>query len=87
MDGAGHKLHEYPCGLHAGEQLRLKTAMTIQDQEGRPTGEIHKPGEIWTVVDGSTAEPDIVWCRQPNGTSLTWDADGIFDSFERIGNS
>ncbi len=84
--GTEHGLLDYPCGLHAGDRLRLKITLTVKDHEGQPTGDAHEPGEVWTVIAGSLAEPDVVWLRQPDGDPHTWDAEDIFDSFERTIN-
>lgn len=81
--GVEHGLLVYPCGLRAGDGLRLKVSFAVKDHEGKPTGKIHHPGEVWTVISGATDEPEVVWLRQPDGGSHTWDADEIFNSFER----
>jgi hypothetical protein len=79
---AEHGLLNYACGLRAGDRLRLKIALTVEDHEGKPTGRRHEPGEIWTVIAGAVGEPDVVWLRQPDGDPHTWDAADIFESFE-----
>ena len=78
-----HDLHDYSCGLRAGERLKLKMSLPVEDHRNQPTGEVHEPGEIWIVILGSADEPDVVWLRQPDGNTHTWDADDIFESFER----
>jgi hypothetical protein len=75
---------EYPCGLRAGDQLRLRTRLAVTDSSGRATRKVHEPGEIWTVVAGARSEPRVVWLQQPDGEPHTWDDFDIFESFERI---
>lgn len=76
-------LADYPCGLSAGDRLRLKVEIVVC-QEGTPTGEVHSVGGVWTVLRGVVDEPDIVWLRQPDGKSHTWTGCDIFETFERV---
>lgn len=79
-----YSLQIYPCGLSAGNQLRLKTDIEIKNHKGKETGEIYPPGGVWTVLSGVPAEPDIIWLKQPDGERHTWDASDIFDTFEKL---
>lgn len=83
-EAVAHSMHEYPCGLVAGDQLRLRRRLEVVDHRGRPTGQVHSAGEIWTVLVGASSEPTIVWLEQPDGEPHTWDDEVIFESFERI---
>jgi len=51
---------EYRCGARAGERVRLRRELAILDHRDRPTGKIHAPGEIWTVVRGAAEEPRVL---------------------------
>ena len=76
---------EYQCGLKAGEKVRIKKAIEIKDHRGRPTGKAHPAGEVWTVLRGTSEKPSVVWLRQADGESHTWDDDdSIFEQFERV---
>jgi hypothetical protein len=68
----------YRCGAHAGELVRLLRKLVIRDHQGRPTGKVHAPGEIWRVVRGAAEEPKVLWLREPEGRSHTWDDDDSF---------
>ena len=73
----------YRCGLRAGDNLKVKKDLVVtQGEEGRPTGEVHRRGEIWEVCRGTRG---IVWLRQPNGEMATWDDDeSIFTDFKKV---
>ena len=74
----------YRCGARAGERVRLVRELLIRDHKGKPTGKVHPPGEIWSVVRGAAEEPRVLWLREPDGRSHTWDDDDIFWTwFER----
>jgi hypothetical protein len=76
----------YRCGAHAGEQVRLLRELVIRDQRGKVTGKVHAPGEVWSVVRGSMEEPRVLWLREPDGGSHTWDdADSFWNWFARTG--
>jgi hypothetical protein len=79
-----HDLLVYPCGLKAGDRLRLARVLEICDHRGRPTGVAHRPGEIWVVTAGARHEPEVIWLQQPDGEPHTWDASVLFDHFERF---
>ena len=69
----GYPVTEYKCGLKAGDQVRLKKDLVIRDHRNRPTGIVHRKGEVWTVLRGSNVGRIDVWFRQPDGDSHTWD--------------
>ena len=77
---------EYLCGVRVGEPVRLLQELVVQDERGRPTSEVHAPGEIWTVMPPSSDMPWRVWLRQPDGEHHAWvDSDKKFWSwFERV---
>ena len=81
--GDDRSLARYPCGLNAGDRLRLKRDLATVDHLGRPTGEILPRGSLWTVVPGAEAEPHLVWLHRPDGTPHTWD-ESVLDSFELV---
>jgi RNAse (barnase) inhibitor barstar len=74
----------YPCGVHAGESLRLTKPLVIRDHLGTPTGVQHEPGETWTVLAGVAGEPTVLWLRSPAGKDHTWDDATLLDWFERV---
>ena len=74
----------YRYGLRAGDQLRLRHLLPHHDDSG-PRGSARKPGEIWTVLTGSSDDPEALWLREPDGTLYSWsDDDSIFESFEKL---
>ncbi len=80
-----YSILKYACGLRAGQKLRLKRDINMTDSRGRPTGVVHRAGQIWTVLPGSKEPPIVVWLRQPDGESHTWDDNrSIFETFEII---
>ncbi len=83
VSSAEHTLMQYPCGVGAGDLLRIKQDLDLLDHDGRPTRGSIPAGSIWTVLPGLQAEPDVVWLREPGGQSHTWDA-SILDHFEKI---
>ncbi|MBN8711164.1 MAG: hypothetical protein J0I10_17415 [Verrucomicrobia bacterium] len=80
-----YELVDYPCGLSAGDRLRVKVAIVVH-QGSKPTGVVHPVGDVWTVLRGVVDEPDIVWLRQPDGKSHTWTGSDIFETFEKVTN-
>lgn len=76
-------LGAYRCGVQAGGRLRLGRGLPIRDHRGRPSGRVHRAGEIWTVLTGNPDEPDVVWLRQPDGGQHTWD-DTVLEWFEQL---
>jgi hypothetical protein len=69
---------EYACGARAGDRVRLRRDIPIQDHTGKHTGEIHHAGEIWSVLRGAAEEPVVVWLRQADGETQTWSDDSDF---------
>ncbi len=80
-------LHQYANGLKRGNRVRLLKELVIRYYSGQPTGEVHGAGEVWTVLSGVEDEPDVVWLRDPNGDSHTWDLDDFFEWFQIIDKS
>jgi len=68
----------YRCGARAGDQVRLIRELVIRDHKRKPTGKIHRAGEVWLVVRGAADEPRVLWLREPDGTPHTWDDDDSF---------
>ncbi|MBI3986661.1 MAG: hypothetical protein HY343_07070 [Lentisphaerae bacterium] len=64
---------KYKCGLKAGDRVCLKKDLIVKDHRNRPTGDIHRKGEVWTVLRGSKEGRIDVWFRQPDGKPHTWD--------------
>lgn len=78
-----HAVTEYPvtvyhCGAHAGDQVRLRHDIVVREHDGAPTGEVHRAGEVWTVLCGSAEQPPVIWLRQPDGQSHVWSDDSDF---------
>jgi len=78
-----YDLTDYPCGLKAGMKLRITKEIVIS-QGSKPTGQVFPVGEVWTVLRGVLDEPHIIWLRQADGKPHTWDAEDIFDTFEKL---
>ena len=76
-------LRDYPCGISAGDVVRLRADFHICDYKGRPTGEMHKAGETCLVLPGNPAEPNVIWLRWSDGEDHTWD-ETILESFELL---
>ena len=81
-----YPISEYKCGLKVGDRVRLKKDLIVRDHRNRPTGDVHRKGEVWTVLKGSKEGRIDVWFRQPDGKSHTWDDDAasINEWFEMI---
>ena len=65
---------EYLCGVRVGERIRLVREFTLRDHNGRPTPEVHLPGELWTVIPPSSA-PEFRWrvlLHEPSGELHAW---------------
>ena len=76
-------LYTYPCGVAAGEILRLKEDVVYRNSGGSATGEVRDAGSLAGILTGNADEPDVIWLRWEDGDVQTWDAT-ILDSFERI---
>ena len=70
-----YPITKYKCGLRAGDRVCLKKDLICRDHRNRPTGEIFRKGEVWTVLRGSNQGTIVVWLRQPDGESHTWSDD------------
>jgi hypothetical protein len=80
-----YPIKTYSCGLIAGQKVKLKKDIVVEDHAGKVTGIVHKAGEIWEVLSGSKEPPIVVWLRQPDGNRHTWGDDpSIFEHFEVI---
>ena len=76
---------EYQCGLHAGDNIRLKSDIVVKDVKGRATGTVHKAGEVWTVLRGARDDPSVLRLRQADGETHFWDDDmTVFHQFETL---
>lgn len=79
-----YPITDYKCGARAGDRVRLRRDIVIE-QRGKPTGEVLRAGEIWSVISGSAVPPLDVWLRQPDGDRHTWSDDADFWTwFERV---
>ena len=76
----------YRCGLWPGDRVRLRKDLVTTDWRGRPCGEVHKAGEVWTVLPDCCDLHHDLWLQQPDGLEHTWDddADSVFEYFERV---
>ncbi len=45
---------DYPCGLSAGDRLRVKVAIVVH-QGSKPTGVVYPVGDVWTVLRGESS--------------------------------
>ncbi len=80
-----YPLTEYRCGARAGDQVRLRHNVDIKDSRGRRTGKVYPKGEVWTVLSGANEKPVVVWLRQTDGQTHTWDDGDVFlKTFEMI---
>ena len=76
---------EYLCGARFGDRVRLRADIVVRDDSDRPTGEVHRSGEMWTVLRGTAEEPSVIWLRQPDGNPHTWsDDDSFLEVFEIV---
>jgi hypothetical protein len=79
-----YPITEYKCGARAGDRVKLLKDIVVRDHKNKPTGKIHRSGEIWEVLSGSQEPPIVLWLRQPDGIRHTWDDDaGFWEWFER----
>ena len=77
-------LTEYQCGAKAGDLVRLRSDIVVRDYKGKPTGVVHKAGEVWRVLASSPEDP-VIFLLQANGVKCTWDDDESFwAQFERV---
>ena len=81
--GQDRSLMVYPCGVRAGDRLRLKQDLHTPDVRDRRTGEAFRAGSVWTVVPGVESVPEVVWLHQPDQFPHTWDG-SVLETFELI---
>ena len=79
-----HTLMRYPCGVAAGDRLRLRRALHLQNHLDSPVGAVIGTGSIWTVLAGLPAEPTVVWFEDPRGELHTWDDESIWLDFQTM---
>lgn len=73
----------YDCGLKAGDKLKLKMPIPLEDDRGRVVRTIPKDS-VWTVLSGSSQDPGCMWLEEPSGDAHSWDDDKeIFKIFAR----
>jgi hypothetical protein len=76
-------MNEYACGVKAGDKLKLKLPIPLEDDHGNVVRTIPK-GSVWTVLTGSSQDPGCLWLAEPSGDAHTWDDDkGIFEIFAK----
>ena len=77
---------EYLCGVRVGERVRLIEGFVLRDERGKPTSEVHAPGEIWTVLPPTPDMPWRVWLREPDGDAHAWQDSKkkFWSSFQRL---
>ena len=63
---------QYLCGVPVGARVRLLQELVVQDERGKPTAEVHAPGEIWTVMPPNPEMPWRVLLHEPNGFPNYW---------------
>src|SRR5258708_5046205 len=79
-----YPITEYQCGAKVGDRVRLRRELAIRDHQDKLTGNSYPTGEIWIVLAGANEEPIVIWLRQPNGESHTWDdTDDFWTWFEK----
>lgn len=77
-------IHEYRCGLRAGDKLRLKDDLVVTDADGAQQRTI-PGGSIWTVLTGAVEDPGCLWLEEPSGSLHSWGDDPeTFLTFERV---
>ena len=84
ITGDSMTLGVYPCGVRAGDILRLSSELKIRDHDGNFTGIDHPAGEENVVLFGNPDEPDVIWLERPNGERHTWDST-VLETFELTG--
>jgi hypothetical protein len=75
----------YQCGIKAGDILRLRRNIVVQDHTGTETGQVLNAGELWKVLPGSKDDPGTVRLLQPDGKLHTWDDNSnLLELFEIV---
>ncbi|MBI5684173.1 MAG: hypothetical protein HZC54_03745 [Verrucomicrobia bacterium] len=66
--------------------MRLRKDLLICDHKGRPTGQTHLAGEVWTVLPDSCSAKHDLWLRQADGRLHTWDdtVESVAEWFEVV---
>jgi hypothetical protein len=78
-------LYKYPCGLQAGDVLRLRHDVHLRDHRDQPTGQVWRAGEEDTVLAGNPREPNVIWLRRPDNEQHTWDDASVLETYEPTG--
>ena len=84
ITGDSMALGAYPCGVTAGDVLRLRSELKIRDHDGKFTGVDHPAGEENVVLFGNPDVPDVIWLERPDGERHTWD-ETVLETFELTG--
>lgn len=75
----------YKCGLKPGDKVELLNDILIDNSKDRATEDKYFKGEIWTVLIGSSQDPNTLWFRRPDGNEHSWDDNkDIFKTFKLI---
>ena len=75
---------QYPCGAAAGDRLRLRRALLLEDHLGSRIGVVIGAGSIWKVLAGLPAEPTLIWFEDSRGEIHTWDDESVWADFQSI---
>jgi hypothetical protein len=74
-------LWEYPCGLRAGDVLRLRHDRQLRvDREGT-SAQVQPAGERNVVLPGNPDEADAIWLERPGGEPITIESSDL-DAFD-----
>ena len=77
-----YPIKNYRCGLNAGDRVILTKSIVVKDPTGKPTGKVHKKGEIWNVLQGTKG---VIWFVRPDGERHTWDDDqSVYEFFKSV---
>lgn len=79
-----HTLLQYPCGVSAGERLRLRRVLHLETELGRPIGQTIGTASAWVVLAGDPQNPEVVWFEDPRGELHAWDAASLWQDFEAM---
>jgi hypothetical protein len=72
--------YTYDCGVKAGQKVRLKHTVHLE-----AIGQVHLPGEVWTVVRGFWKRPRrLIRLQRPDGGPHLWTGETFWDTFEAI---
>ena len=84
ITGDSMALGAYPCGVTAGDVLRLRSELKIRDHDGKFTVVDHPAGEENVVLFGNPDVPDVTWLERPDGEGHAWD-ETVLETFELTG--